>query len=115
MQPDLNAARISHSYKVLLDTAQSNGVPAIKRLVEISAGHSSQCGVVARFLASVYNPSRFHFAFDEFRSLDTAIHVDCLAVLSLDWTAVKEIHHYVDDGGAVFENMIADWKLEEKK
>ena len=93
----------------------SDGVPALKRLMEIAeANRSGQGTYVSRFLLGLYNGPRFPFVLTSLRGLDTSILDDCLAVLEMDTKACRqEVHDYFDNGGERFEVMAARYEEQE--
>lgn len=93
------------------DTKLSPGVEALVRLLGIARGHSGQCRIVAEFLLSLYNGSRFKFDLTDFRCLDRAIFEDCVAVLKLDYQPVREVHQYFESGGRIWEKLASDWRI----
>lgn len=87
------------------------GVAALERLLNIARGHSGQCKHVAGFLLGLYNGNRFKFDLTDFRCIDTAIFLDCLEVLKMDHTPVREVHLYFEDGGRIWEQLAMDWRI----
>ena len=87
------------------------GVAALHRLLAIAQGHSGQCKYVAAFLLGLYNGNRFKFDLTDFRCLDTAIFYDCLEVLKMDHSPVREVHLYFKDGGKIWEQLAKDWRI----
>jgi hypothetical protein len=87
------------------------GVAALQRLLNIAQGHSGQCKYVAGFLLGLYNGTRFKFDLTDFRCLDTAIFLDCLEVLKMDHTPVREVHLYFKDGGKIWGQLAKDWGI----
>lgn len=86
---------------------------ALQRLFERAQGDSGQCAVVARFLAGLYNGSRFPFVLTDLRRLDDALFEDAMTVLRMDARhCIQEAHEYFDNGGRRFEAMIADKALD---
>jgi hypothetical protein len=90
---------------------QSNGVPALGRLLHVAQGHGGQGKVIAGFLLSCYNGTRFKFDLTDFRLLDSDLFDDCLAVLRMDNMPVQEVHCYFQDGGRIFEALAKDWGI----
>lgn len=90
---------------------QAEGLEALKRLLPIAQGHAGQCKIVANFLLSLYNGMRFKFDLTDFRALDRKIFNDCLAVLKMDYTPVREVHCYFEDGGQIWEQLAKDWGI----
>lgn len=88
---------------------EREGVAALHRLFTIAQSDTGQSRRVARFLLGLYNSTRFPFALDDLRGLDYAIQDDVIALLKMDMTCMKEVHRYIDDGGAKFEDMARDW------
>ena len=94
---------------------QAQGVAALHRLYRVAQGDTGQSGVVARFLAGLYNGQRIPFDLTDFRRLDNALYEDCMALLRMDARhCVQEVHNYVENGGAKWEQMISDWDMEKK-
>lgn len=87
------------------------GVDALCRLLKIARGHSGQCRHVAAFLLGLYNGTRFKFDLTDFRCVDQAIFEDCLAVLRLDNTPVREVHQYFEGGSQIWEDLAKDWNI----
>lgn len=87
------------------------GLDALASLVDFTRGHTGQCGIVARFLAGLYNGTDFPFDLTELRAFDADLFEQCLAVLRLDNQPAVEIHKYIPDGDAVFLKMLQDWNL----
>jgi hypothetical protein len=92
----------------------SDGVPALKRLLQIARGHSGQCRFVACFLLSLYNGNRFKFDLTDLRCVDREIFDDMLAVLVLDSAARREVHTYFENGGAIFESLAQAWRIPDR-
>lgn len=89
--------------------AQAEGLPALRRLVEVAQQDSGQSRVCARFLLGLYNGRHWHFDMAELRLLDQSLHDDCLAVLRLDQRPAREVHQYIPNGHQVFESLKARW------
>lgn len=87
------------------------GVEALARLLRIARGHSGQCRIVAAFLLSLYNGTRFKLDLTDFRCLDREIFDDCLQVLKLDYCPVREVHCYFKNGGQIWEQLAKDWRI----
>lgn len=94
---------------VMLDerkaTNHESGVRALKRLLPIACGHAHHNMIVARFLLGCHDGSRFQFDLTDFRLLDRHIFDDCLAVLKMNWSPVKEVHEHFLCGGQIWEQM----------
>lgn len=90
------------------------GVAALRRLLPVAQRDTGQSRIVARLLAGLYNGRRFPFDLTDLRSLDTALFEDAMALVRMDARLTeKEIHCYFENGGRIFEEMIADWGFEE--
>jgi len=85
------------------------GVDALGRLVHIAQGDTGQSGTVARFLLGLYNGRAFPFDLTGLRGIDRDLHDDCMAVLIMDRRPRREVHRYIEDGGAVFADLAARW------
>jgi len=87
------------------------GVEALVRLLKIAQGNSGQCRYVAAFLLGLYNGNRFKFDLTDFRCLDRAIFDDCIEVLKLDYSPVREVHAYFKNGNAIWEELADSWRI----
>lgn len=87
------------------------GLDSLHVLVELARGDTGQCGVVARFLAGLYNGDDFPFDLTELRGLDADLFEHCMAVLRLDNKPEVEVHKYIQDGEKVFKEMLYSWNL----
>lgn len=90
---------------------QSEGEAALRRLFDVAQGDTGQAKVIAKFLLGCYNGLRFPFDLTDFRALDHALFLDCLAVLKMDSQPQQEVHKYFPDGGSKFEQMAKDWRI----
>ena len=88
---------------------------ALRRLWDIAQGHSGQCKTVARFLLGLYNGNRFPFDLTDFRTLDVSIFLDCITVLTMDYTPSEEVHVVLGVPGAKFERLAADWCITDRE
>lgn len=104
-----------HAAQKLREDIKAEGGAALKRLYVTANGDTGQSGVVARFLAGLYNGTRFQFDLTDFRRLDDALFEDCMALLRMDARhCVQEVHEYFEDGGRKWEQMISDWSMDKK-
>lgn len=68
--------------RVAATGAAAKGRTSLARLVDVALGHSGQCEVVLRWLASIYNGSEAPaIELDEIRRLDWSLREDLLAVV----------------------------------
>lgn len=102
-----------HQIRRFCATAQDKGHPALTRLMTHAQRDSGQSQVVASFLLSLYNGSRFKFDLTNFRRLDLEVFSDCLSVLEMDWSPSQEVHTYFKNGGEVFEKLAEDWRIKD--
>lgn len=96
-------------FEAALPKVRADGEAALRRLLPVAQGDTGQSGVVARFLLGLYNGRRFAFDLTDLRRLDAGLLDDCLAVLRMDATPLKEVHEYFPDGGRIFEALAAIW------
>lgn len=89
---------------------RATGVQALQRLVPVAQGLTGQSNIVARFLLSLYNGAAYPFALTDLRHLTPTLYQDCLAVLNLDHHPEQEVHTYVHDGDAIWENFKPVWR-----
>jgi hypothetical protein len=85
------------------------GIDALLRLVPVAQRDTGQSGVIARFLLGLYNGPAFPFDLTELRRLDAGLFDDCIAVLRLDNSPEQEVHTYVHNGEAIWENLRRSW------
>ena len=95
---------------------QATQIESLRRLYDLTIRHwkTGQAHVVARFLACLYDGSRFQFDLTDFRSLDSEIVEHCIHVLRLDSRPERGVHCHIERGGELWEKMIADYGLEAK-
>ncbi len=92
---------------------REQGLNSLGELATVARGDSGQCRYIARFLAGLYNGSRFPFDLTDLRAIDDSLFEHCLAVLRLDHRPRKEVHDYFPNGSALWENEIIDaWSLD---
>ncbi|MGA4422858.1 DUF7673 family protein [Ralstonia nicotianae] len=88
------------------------GLDSLMALLDVAEGDRGQSGVVARFLASLYDGTTYPFDLTALRALDADLFEHCLAVLRLDNHPSVPVHRYVPDGEARWLRMIATWGLD---
>lgn len=71
--------------------------------------------VFATLLASMYNGNRVKFDVSDLKCLDMANFEHALNCMRLCQETHREPHSFFEDGGEIFERMIAQWGLENKK
>jgi len=102
-----------HGLEAANDRARQAGIPALKRLFELTETRDSgQIKIVAGVLAGLYNGHRFPLNLQDLRGLEAAILDDVLAVIKMDAHPEKEVHEYFKDGGKRFEKMFEKFGLE---
>ncbi|MDG4868632.1 hypothetical protein P8631_11530 (plasmid) [Guyparkeria sp. 1SP6A2] len=82
---------------------ETQGQPALERLVAIASGESHQCIHIRHFLLGLYNGPVFPFDMTRLRALDEDIQADALTVLEADMTPRVEIHERIENGSAIFD------------
>ena len=90
------------------------GLDSLAHLLRVAESDTGPSGIIAKFLAGLYNGYRYRFDLTDFRALDDDLFEHCLAVLRLDHRPVVDVHRYFPDGGDRFKRMIADWNLEKQ-
>lgn len=96
-----------------LHAERAEGVPALRRLLNVARGHTGQSRVIAHFLLGLYNGTRFKFDLTDFRLLDQELFDDCVAVLRMDSRPEREVHQYFVDGGKIWEQLAKDWNVKD--
>ncbi|WP_217450744.1 DUF7673 family protein [Vogesella oryzae] len=90
----------------------AEGLPALRRVLQVAMRDTGQAGTCARFLLGLYNDRRFPFALTDLRSLDDDLFNDCMAVLRMDaHVCEREVHCYFEDGGEIWEQLAEDWRV----
>ena len=93
--------------------AVTDGIAALHRLLERvkQHWHTGQSRRIVTFLAGMYNGTDFPFDLTELRGVDRDIAADALAVLRLDSLGQREVHRYVENGDAIWRDLIEDYGL----
>jgi hypothetical protein len=94
-----------------LSNIRTVGEASLRHLFALAQRDSGQSRYIARFLAGLYNGSRFPFDLTDLRCIDTTLFEHCINVLRMDATPLKEIHLYFEDGESRFEQMVRDWRI----
>lgn len=76
---------------------------------------TSGARVFATMLASMYNGNRVKFDVSDLKRLDQANFEHALNCMRLCQETHREPHQFFQNGGAIFEQIIRDWKLEKKR
>jgi hypothetical protein len=92
-----------------LPAVREAGIEALQRVLKVAQGVTGQSGVVARFLLGLYNGSDFKFDLTDLRYLDSNLVEDCLALLRMDSNPEKEVHQYIENGQAIWQELRRDW------
>lgn len=96
------------------DIIETRGATALLRLFKVARGDSGQCRHIASFLLGLYNGTRFPFDLTDLRAIDNDLFEDCITVLRMDARVTRqELHHYLDNGQQAFEQLAADWNVED--
>lgn len=88
---------------------QAEGVPALRRLIEVANHSSGQSRTVRSFLLGLYNGQEWPFDLTRLRTLDADLKTDALWVLHLSLNPRKEIHDHIEGGSELFRSW---WDLE---
>ncbi len=109
---DAAAAQAQHARTSM----QERGVTSLKRLFDFAEkNRTGSSRVIAAFLASIYNGSRFRMDLTELRLLGSQFHQDALNVLAMDHVPAQEIHLYFNDGSQRFEQMFRSYGLPDQQ
>lgn len=71
--------------------------------------------IFATLLASLYNGNRVKLDASDLRGLDAENFEHALNVIRLGFETNSEPHTWLQNGGRIFEKMIADWGFEKKR
>jgi len=91
------------------------GLDSLAFLLNATEDDSNQAGVIAGFLAGLYNGSDFPLNLSELSGLEDDLFEHCLAVLRLAHRHAVEIHTYFPDGEARWRAMIKRWNLDDPR
>ena len=93
--------------------AVTDAIAALHRLLGCVKRHwhSGQWPRIVTFLGSLFNGTDFPFDLSELRGVDRDIAADALAVLRLDSLGQKEVQRYVENGDALWQELIEDYGL----
>jgi len=75
---------------------------------------TSGARVFATLLASMYNGNRVKFDVSDLKLLDRENFEHAINCMRLCQELHREPHQFFDNGGAIFEKFIKDWKLDKK-
>lgn len=76
---------------------------------------TSGARVFATLLASMYNGNRVKFDVSDLKLLDQENFEHALNSMRICQELHREPHQFFENGGALFEQIIRDWKLEKKR
>ncbi|NWD70750.1 hypothetical protein HX870_24430 [Pseudomonas gingeri] len=85
------------------------GVVALVHLLRVAQRDTGQSSIVARFLLGLYNGPEHPFDLTTLRSLDADLFDNCIAVLRLDNSPEHEVHTYVANGDAIWQDLRRRW------
>lgn len=85
------------------------GIEALHRLLPVATRDSGQSRTCGLFLLSLYNGEAFPFPLTALRGLDSALWVDCMALLRMDRRPEQEVHEYIENGDAIWSQLKKDW------
>lgn len=88
------------------------GEDALQRLLPIALGNTDQSRVVGTFLLGVFEGENFPFNLTTLRDLELSVFQDCQSVLSMDYQPDPEIHHRVQNGNAIWDELLDLWAPE---
>lgn len=91
------------------ELALKDGLPSLRRLVNVAQRDTGQSSVCARFLLGLYDGSTYPFDLTELRRLDDALVEDCLRVLRMSSRPTDEIHNLVEHGHEIFDHLRIAW------
>lgn len=91
------------------EQAHREGLPALSRLVTVALRDTGQSRICGRFLLGLYSGEAFPFNLVSLRGLDDELHQDCLRVLMLDASPVKEVHEHYPCGQVVWNQLAHLW------
>lgn len=84
---------------------RAEGLNALQRLADAARDDTGQSEIIGRFLLGLYNGYAYPFNLVSLRGLDIDLHDDCMAVLRLDYQPEQEVHEYLTDGPALFQQL----------
>jgi len=106
--PDASDNSAELSYKFFEDAlVECDGwIDSLNMLIDLAQVGTGGSRVASQFLCNIYNANRMQFNPRDFGNLSFNYWNDAMNVLKLDRLNYVEIHHYVENGRDIFENMI---------
>ncbi len=92
-------------------------VKSVAALLNTARRHVGTSGgrVCATLLASLYNGDRVKFDVSDLRRLDQELFEHAMNTMRACYELNREPHTFFENGGRIFEEMIATWGLEKKR
>lgn len=82
-------------------------IEGIKRLLKLTKDLDTSGGrTAAEFLCNIYNGNRVQFNLSDLNNLSMLNWIDAMNVLKLNKIGFDEIHLYIENGSAIFEDLI---------
>lgn len=85
------------------------GIEALHRLLPVARRDTGQSRIVARLLLGLYNGKAYPVDLTELRGLDAGLFDDVIAVLRLDNRPEQEVHTYLPNGDAIWDELRERW------
>lgn len=94
-----------------------DGPRSLAALLNTALRHVGTSGgrVCAQLLANLYNGDRVKFDLTDLKRLDQELFEHAMNAIRLCVETMTEPHAYFENGGDLFERLIADWGLEKKR
>lgn len=82
-------------------------IEGIKRLLKLTKDLDTSGGrTAAEFLCNIYNGNRVQFNLSDLNNLSMLNWIDAMNILKLNKIGFEEIHHYIENGTSIFEDLI---------
>lgn len=101
-----NSAELSYKFFENALVEVDEWIDSLNMLIDLAQIGTGGSRVAAQFLCNIYNANRMQFNPRDFGNLSFNYWNDAMNVLKLDRLNFVEIHHYVENGRDIFEDMI---------
>lgn len=89
-----------------------SGTQALNRLIPIALSRTPAGNTVGHFLLGLYDGATFRFNLKHLRGLEVSAFENCLHVLEMDYLPEVEVHERVDQGDAVWKELMEVWRTQ---
>lgn len=110
-----NSAELSYKFFENAMIEVDEWIDSLKMLIDLTKFGTGGSRVAAQFLCNIYNAYRMEFNPRDLHNLSFNYWNDAMNVLKLDRLNYVGIHHYIENGRDIFEDMIDKYGSNEDK